>query len=144
VKLRQDVDVAAPASVAMAARPAHARATALECAPAEIRARCDKLARGLVEVDGKPNLKRDGYYATLLYTIAKQYQFAVRWDELNNNKDVSGNKTTMMTAGFHYLIKGKNINLKLDYLDIKQDGRKVNGVLAEKYKQAVLAAQIAF
>jgi hypothetical protein len=50
----------------------------------------------------------------------------------------------MMTAGFHYLIKGKNINLKLDYFDIKQDGRKVNGVLAEKYKQAVLAAQIGF
>ena len=96
------------------------------------------------EQDGKPDLKRDGYYATLLYTIAKRYQFAVRWDELNNNKDVSGNKTTMLTAGFHYLIKGKNINLKFDYLDIKQDGRKVNGVLAEKYKQAVLAAQIAF
>jgi hypothetical protein len=96
------------------------------------------------EQASKPDLKRDGYYATVLYTIAKQYQFALRYDTLNNDKDVSGNKTTMMTAGFHYLIKGKNINLKLDYFDIKQDGRKVNGVLAEKYKQAVLAAQIAF
>jgi hypothetical protein len=96
------------------------------------------------EQAGKPDLKRDGYYVTVLYTIAKQYQFALRYDTLDNNKDVSGNRTTMMTAGLHYLIKGKNINLKLDYFDIKQDGRKVNGVLAEKYKQAVLAAQIAF
>jgi hypothetical protein len=93
---------------------------------------------------GKPDLKRDGYYATFLYTIAKQYQVALRYDTLNNNKDAAGNRTTMTTAGFHYLIKGKNINLKLDYFDIKQDGRKVNGVLAEQYKQAVLAAQIAF
>ena len=94
--------------------------------------------------DGKPDLKRDGYYATLLYTIAKRYQFAVRWDELNNDKDVPGSKTTMLTAGFHYLIKGRNVNFKLDFFDIRQDGRKVNGVLAEKYKQGVLAAQITF
>lgn len=93
---------------------------------------------------GKPDLKRDGYYATLLYTIAKRYQFALRYDTLNNDKDVPGNESTMMTAGFHYLIKGKKINLKLDYFDIKQEGRKVNGLLAERYKQAVLAAQVAF
>jgi hypothetical protein len=50
----------------------------------------------------------------------------------------------MTTAGFHYLIKAKNINLKLDYFNITQEGRKVNGVLAEKNKQAVLAAQLGF
>ncbi len=93
---------------------------------------------------GKADLKRDGFYVTALYTAAKQFQFGVRYDELNNNKDVDGNKTKMFTAGFHYLIKGKNINLKLDYFNIKQEGRVINGVLDEKYQQFVLAAQVAF
>jgi hypothetical protein len=93
---------------------------------------------------GAPDLNRDGYYVTLLYTLEKQFQFAVRYDEFDANKDVDGNKTKMITGGFHYLIKGKNLNLKLDYFNIKQDNRKVNGVLAESYNEFVLAAQVAF
>jgi hypothetical protein len=120
---------------------AHVKYDGPDALPIGFRA---EYVRATDEQAGKPDLKRDGYYATVLYTIAKQYQFALRYDTLNNNRGVSGNRTTMMTAGFHYLIKGKNINLKLDYFDINQDGRTVNGVLAEKYKQAVLAAQIGF
>ena len=93
---------------------------------------------------GKDDLNRDGFYVTVLYTIEKQFQLGVRYDELNNNKDVDGNKTKMLTAGFHYLIKGKNINLKLDYFNINQEGRLVNGLPDEKYNQFVLAAQVAF
>lgn len=93
---------------------------------------------------GKSDLNQDGWYAALLYTLEKQYQLGVRYDEINKNKDVDGNKTKTFTAGFHYLIKGKNINLKADYLNIKQEGRKVNNVLDEKYSQFVLAAQVAF
>jgi hypothetical protein len=120
---------------------AHVKYDGPDALPIGFRA---EYVRATDEQAGKPDLRRDGYYATVLYTIAKQYQFALRYDTLDNNKDVSGNRTTMMTAGFHYLIKGKNINLKLDFFDINQDGRTVNGVLAEKYKQAVLAAQIGF
>ena len=93
---------------------------------------------------GTTDLKQDGYYATILYTIEKQFQFAVRYDEINKNKDVDGNKIKTFTAGFHYLIKGKNINLKLDYFSINQEGRVVNGNLDEKYSQFCLAAQVAF
>ncbi len=93
---------------------------------------------------GKADLNQDGWQAALLYTVHKQYQFGVRYDEINKNKDVDGNKTKTFTAGFHYLIKGKNINLKADYFNIKQEGRKVNNVLDEKYSQFVLAAQVAF
>ena len=93
---------------------------------------------------GKADLKRDGWYASALYTFEKQFQLGVRYDEFDANKDVDGNKTKTLTAGFHYLVKGKNINLKADYFNIKVDNRKVNGVLDEAYNQFVLAAQVAF
>ncbi len=89
-------------------------------------------------------LKRDGFYLTALYTLDKLYQFGVRYDEINNNKDVDGNRIKTFTAGFHYLVKGKNINLKLDYFSVKQENRRVNNVLDETYSQFVLAAQVAF
>lgn len=93
---------------------------------------------------GKADLERDGYYATVMYTIQKQFQLAVRYDEYNRDTNVDGKKLKTLTAGFHYLIKGKNINLKLDWFKVTDEGRKVGGKLDEDYNQAVLAAQIAF
>jgi hypothetical protein len=93
---------------------------------------------------GTTDLSQDGFLVTVLYTLEKQFQLAVRYDEINKNKDVDGNKIKTFTAGLHYLVKGKNINLKLDYFSIKQDGRVVLGSLAEKYSQFCLAAQVAF
>lgn len=90
------------------------------------------------------DLNRDGFLVTFLYTVAKQYQLAIRYDEIDTNKDVDGSKIKTITAGFHYLVKGKNINLKADYLDIKQESRRVNGNLEESYNQFVLAAQVSF
>jgi phosphate-selective porin len=100
--------------------------------------------RATDEQAGKADLRQDGFLVSVLYTAAKQFQLGVRYDEINKNKDVDGNKIKTFTAGFHYLIKGKNINLKLDYLNIKQEGRVVLSNLDEKYSQFVLAAQIAF
>ncbi|MEO6327080.1 MAG: porin [Thermoanaerobaculia bacterium] len=90
------------------------------------------------------DLNRDGFYVTVLYTLAKQYQLGIRYDEIDNNKDIDNSKVKTITAGFHYLIKGKNINLKADYLNINQQGRRVNGLAKEFYNQFVLAAQVAF
>jgi hypothetical protein len=90
------------------------------------------------------DLKRDGFYITGMYTFAKQFRLGLRYDELNKNKDVSGNKIKTITGGFHYLIKGKNINLKADYYRIKEEGRKINNVLEEDYSQFILGAQVAF
>lgn len=89
-------------------------------------------------------LKRNGFYVTGMYTIAGVYQLAVRYDQIDNNKDASNAKTKTFTGGFHYMIKGKNINLKAEYFSIKQDGRTVNGALDESYGQFALAAQVAF
>jgi hypothetical protein len=89
-------------------------------------------------------LKRDGFYLTALYTIQKQYQIGVRYDEIDNNKDVALSKIKTLTAGFHWLVKGKNLNLKLDYFKIKHENRKINNVLDDSYSQVVLAAQAAF
>ena len=93
---------------------------------------------------GKTDLKRNGWYGTVLYTFAKQYQVAARYEQFNRNADVSGNKIEIFTGGFHYLIKGNNVNLKLDVEAIKDEGRVVNGQLDENYVQGVLAAQVSF
>jgi hypothetical protein len=93
---------------------------------------------------GKPTVKGDGYYATVNYTIATKYQFAVRYDFIDRNKDVAGNQVKTWTGGFNYLIKGNNVKLSLDYYNVDEQGRKVNNVLSEKYHQVVFLTQIAF
>ena len=99
------------------------------------------------EQAGGVYLNRDGFYVSALYTFLGQLQVGARYDTLNNNKDctaAAGCRTTMITGGLHYLVKGKNLNLKLDYFNIKQEGRVLSGVPEEKYSQLVLAAQAAF
>lgn len=93
---------------------------------------------------GKADIDREGWYGSALYTFAKAFQVGVRYEEYDANTDVEGDMLKITTAGLHYLIKGKNINLKLDWMGIEQEGRKVNGKLDERYNQAVLAAQVAF
>ena len=58
--------------------------------------------------------------------------------------DASNQKIKTLTAGFHYLPKGRNLNLKLDWAHVKQEGRLVNGALDETFNQFILAAQAAF
>lgn len=99
----------------------------------------EQLAAGV-----KSDLKREGWYGSVLYTVAKRFQLEARYEEFNRNKDASGNKIKILTGGLHYLIKGYNVNLKLDVESIKDNGRLVNGKLQESYVQGVLAAQVAF
>ena len=97
--------------------------------------------------DGQTNgteIDRDGFYVSGLYTFAKQFRLGLRYEEYDQNKDVAGDKLSIVTGGFHYMIKGKNVNLKGEWYGIKQEGRKVNGVLDESYNQFVVAAQVAF
>jgi hypothetical protein len=93
---------------------------------------------------GNPDIDREGFYGSALYTLAKQFQVGVRYEEYDQNTDVDNDMLRIVTAGFHYLIKGKNINIKADWMGIEQEGRKVNNVPDEQYNQFVLAAQVAF
>ncbi|MCC6128887.1 MAG: hypothetical protein IT186_03080, partial [Acidobacteria bacterium] len=51
---------------------------------------------------------------------------------------------SILTGGFHYMIKGRNINIKAEWYGVEQEGRKINNVLDERYNQFVIAAQVAF
>ncbi len=104
---------------------------------AEYGAATDGQASG-AEVD------REGWYASALYTFAKQYQLGLRYEEYDPNEDADNDQLSILTAGFHYLIKGKNVNLKADWMAIEQQGRTVNDVPDEKYNEVVLAVQVAF
>ena len=140
-RVRRHGQPAAPAaSPATASAPTSAgtapRRSRCCCAPST--ARRPTARRRQAEID------RDGCYVSALYTFAKQFQLGVRYEEYDQNTDVANDKLSIITAGFHYMIKGKNINLKAEWCGIEQEGRKVNNVLDEKYNQFVIAAQIAF
>ena len=96
------------------------------------------------QASGNPDIDREGFYGSALYTFAKQFQVGLRFEEYDQNTDIDNDMLRIVTAGFHYLIKGKNINLKADWMAIEQEGRQVNSVLDEKYNQFVFAAQVAF
>ncbi|MFN7986813.1 MAG: porin [Thermoanaerobaculia bacterium] len=122
---------------------AHVRWDGTEDLPLMLRAEYGHATDGQ-SADKSKDIDRDGYYVSGLYTFAKQFRLGLRYEMYDANKDVSGDKLTVITGGFHYMIKGKNINLKGEWYGIKQEGRKVNNVLDEKYNQFVLAAQVAF
>ncbi len=120
---------------------AHFRWDGTETLPLMLRAEYGKAT------DGQTNgteIDRDGFYVSALYTFAKQFRIGARYEIYDANKDVDGDKLTVITGGFHYMIKGKNINLKAEWYGVEQEGRKVNNVLDEKYNQFVVAAQVAF
>ena len=120
---------------------AHFRWDGTENLPLMLRAEYGKAT------DGQTNgteIDRDGYYVSGLYTFAKQFRLGARYEMYDQNADVDNDELSIITAGFHYMIKGKNINLKAEWYGITQDGRKVNNVLDETYNQFVIGAQVAF
>lgn len=120
---------------------AHFRWDGTETLPLMLRAEYGKAT------DGQTNgteIDRDGFYVSGLYTFAKQFRLGVRYEMYDQNADVANDELSIITGGFHYMIKGKNINLKAEWYGITQDGRKVNNVLDETYNQFVIGAQIAF
>ncbi len=120
---------------------AHFRWDGTEDLPLMLRAEYGKAT------DGQTNgteIDRDGFYVSGLYTFAKQFRIGARYEEYDQNADVDNDELSIITAGFHYMIKGKNINLKAEWYGITQDNRKVNNVLDETYNQFVIGAQVAF
>ncbi len=120
---------------------AHFRWDGTETLPLMLRAEYGKATDGQTATT---EIDRDGYYFSALYTFARQFRLGARYEMYDANKDVSADKLSILTGGFHYMIKGKNINLKAEWYAINQEGRKVNNILDEKYNQFVLGAQVAF
>ncbi|MEO8586552.1 MAG: porin [Acidobacteriota bacterium] len=106
---------------------------------------------------GANDLRRDGFYGSILYTLADMLQIGARYDVITNDKDAQGGENGVTqkdariktwTIGLHWLPLGhdkyKNVSLKLDYFIVQQDNRTINGALADSYNQFLLAAQVAF
>lgn len=120
---------------------AHFRWDGTESLPLMFRAEYGKAT------DGQTNgteIDRDGFYASALYTFAKQFRLGLRYEEYDQNTDVANDELSIVTAGFHYMIKGRTINLKAEWYGVEQKGRRVNNVLDEKYNQFVIGAQVSF
>jgi hypothetical protein len=106
---------------------------------------------------GNIPLRRSGWYGEALYTIADSFQVGARYDVITNDLDAQDGENGVtqkdsriktLTFGLHWLPLGhdkyKNVSLKLDYFNVKQDNRTINGALSDSYNQFLLAAQVAF
>ena len=106
---------------------------------------------------GALDLRRDGYYGSVLYTLADLFQIGARYDVITNDKDAQGGENGVTrkdsriktwTFGLHWLPLGhdkyKNVSLKLDYFKVQQDNRQVNGALSDSYNEFLVATQVAF
>lgn len=107
---------------------------------------------------GPPSvLRRSGWYAQALYTLMDRIQVGGRYDIITTNLDAQNGENGVSqkdsqiktwTLGVHWLALGheryRNVSLKADWFKVQQDGRTVNGALADRYNQFLIAAQIAF
>ena len=106
---------------------------------------------------GALDLRRDGFYGQVLYTLMDMIQVGARYDVITLDKDAQDgehgvtkkdSQIRTWTVGLHWIPLGhdkyKNVSLKLDYFNVQQDNRLVNGALADTYSQFLLAAQVAF
>ncbi|HQR46045.1 MAG TPA: porin [Thermoanaerobaculia bacterium] len=120
----------------------HAKYGGYDVPDSKLWAEIEYYAAGDQQADGSM-LERWGWYGSVLYMIGN-FQAGFRYDRINNNRNVPLNNQTQYTVGLHWLPLGKNVNFKLDWLNINQDGRKVNGVARCCYNEFLLAAQAAF
>jgi hypothetical protein len=102
-------------------------------------------------------LRRSGWYAQALYTVANAFQLGGRYDIITTNLDAQdgtngvtqkNSQIKTWTFGVHWLPLGhdkyKNVSLKLDYFIVQQDNRVINGAINDSYNQFLLATQVAF
>ena len=102
-------------------------------------------------------LRRRGWYVQALYTLMDRVQLGGRYDIITTNLDAQDgtngvtqkdSQIKTWTFGVHWLALGhdkyKNVSLKLDYFNVQQDNRVINGALSDSFNQFLVAAQVAF
>ncbi len=120
---------------------AHLRFDGTETLPLLLRA---EYMKNTTEQASGPDVNREGLYGSVLYTFGKKYRFGIRYEDVDPNTDTDDNSIKTLTAGFQYLIKGRNINLKFEWNKVTEEGRTIAGELAEDYNVGIVAAQVSF
>jgi hypothetical protein len=95
------------------------------------------------QADGT-DVEADSFYLSALYTFVKKFRVGLRYDTVQVDKDNPDATSTIWTAGFAWLPKGKNVNFKFEWYGIDEPLRKVGGQPDPKYNEYVIAAQLAF
>ncbi len=95
------------------------------------------------QADGT-DVEADGYYLSALYTFVKKFRVGLRYDFIDVDKSNPDATSTIWTAGFAWLPKGKNVNFKFEWYGIDEPLRKVGGQPDPRYNEYVIAAQLAF
>lgn len=65
---------------------------------------------------GLTSKQRQGWYVTLGYKLTKKLETVLRYDEFDNDKNISNNNTREYSAGINYYIKGQALKLILNYV----------------------------
>ena len=89
-------------------------------------------------------IRMSGWYASMLLRFARKLRIGFRWDELNQDRDNPGKSSRIVTGALQYFPVGKYANVKLEFNNIRQEGRRVGAVPEEEYNLLVLAVQGSF
>ena len=65
-----------------------------------------------------------GFYTTLAYRVTPKLQALLRYDEFDQNHNISGNNKREYTAGINYFIKGQGLKLIFNYVFCQNDAAK--------------------
>ena len=78
-------------------------------------------ANGSNGVVGLSNAKRAGYNVTLAYRPTKKLELLMRFDDFDNDLDISNNNTKEYTLGFNYYICGQALRIICNYIYSQKD-----------------------
>lgn len=85
---------------------------------------------------GINDAQRFGYNVTLAYRPTKKLELLLRYDDLDNDTNISNNNTKEYTAGFNYYIYGQALRIICNYVYSQKDA------MANSHK-IILGTQIA-
>ncbi len=79
--------------------------------------------------NGDDNLEGSGYFVQAGYLIFPKIELAVRYQELEPNKNVDMNKLMWTSIGINYYIKGHNLKIQGEYIFKHEEGEEIDNDL---------------
>ena len=81
-------------------------------------------ADGSNGASGITEKQRWGYNLTLAYRITKKLEALLRFDDFDNDKNISNNNTKEYTAGINYYVLGQCARIIVNYVFCQNDAKK--------------------
>ena len=82
-----------------------------------------------VSAGSSPDLDGSGWYAQAGYLFYVPFEFAVRYQELDPDNNVTGDKLKWTSVGLNIYIRGHNLKIQTEYLFKAEEGTEIDNDL---------------